>query len=56
MNGWWCMDCRSAVDLDRHGRCGSCESEAIDTHNAHSNQSAPTLAVDVDVTSSVSWS
>ena len=30
MNRWWCMDCRSAVELDKHGRCGCCESEAVD--------------------------
>ena len=30
MNRWWCMDCRAAVELNRHGRCGCCESEAID--------------------------
>jgi hypothetical protein len=24
------MDCRNAVALDKHGRCGSCESEAVD--------------------------
>jgi len=26
---WWCMDCRDAVQLNRHGRCGTCESEAV---------------------------
>jgi len=30
MNRWWCMDCRSEVKLDKHGRCGYCESEAVD--------------------------
>jgi hypothetical protein len=29
-NTWWCMDCRSSVELDKHGRCESCESEAVD--------------------------
>jgi hypothetical protein len=33
MNRWWCMDCRLAVELDSHGRCGSCESEAVDPLN-----------------------
>lgn len=28
---WWCMDCRSAVELDRHGRCACCKSEAVDS-------------------------
>ncbi len=31
MNRWYCMDCKSEVELDRHGRCGSCESEAVDS-------------------------
>ena len=31
MDRWYCMDCKSEVELDRHGRCGSCESEAIDS-------------------------
>ena len=30
MNRWWCMDCRKAVEIDKHGRCGNCESEAVD--------------------------
>ncbi len=29
MNHWWCMDCRDAVKLDKHGRCGICDSEAV---------------------------
>jgi hypothetical protein len=31
MNRWYCMDCRSEVELDTHGRCGCCESEAVDS-------------------------
>ncbi|HEV2305485.1 MAG TPA: hypothetical protein VGR93_08200 [Candidatus Acidoferrales bacterium] len=27
---WWCADCRVPTDLDRHGRCGSCGSDAVD--------------------------
>jgi len=30
MKRWWCMDCRNTVELDKHGRCGNCESEAVD--------------------------
>jgi hypothetical protein len=29
MKSWFCLDCQTAVDLDTHGRCGSCESEAV---------------------------
>jgi hypothetical protein len=31
MDRWWCMDCRTEVELDKHGRCGCCESEAVDS-------------------------
>ena len=31
MNRWYCMDCRAEVELDKHGRCGCCESEALDS-------------------------
>jgi|GEM_PF-2593083 len=30
MKRWLCMDCRNAVELDKHGRCGHCDSEAVD--------------------------
>jgi hypothetical protein len=30
MKRWWCMDCRNPVELNRHGRCECCESEAVD--------------------------
>ena len=39
MNRWWCMDCRLPVELDKHGRCGSCESEAVDAVNFQGGQS-----------------
>ena len=29
MKRWWCMDCRSTVSLNKHGRCEGCESEAV---------------------------
>jgi hypothetical protein len=31
MNRWYCMDCKSEVELNRHGRCECCESEAVDS-------------------------
>jgi hypothetical protein len=31
MNRWYCMDCKSEVELDKHGRCECCESEAVDS-------------------------
>jgi hypothetical protein len=30
MKHWWCMECQAEVGLDKHGRCGICESEAVD--------------------------
>ncbi len=29
-NSWWCADCWTAVQLDQHGRCDTCGSEAVD--------------------------
>ncbi len=31
MERWWCIDCRAPVELNRHGRCDCCGSEAVDT-------------------------
>jgi|HubBroStandDraft_6_1064221.scaffolds.fasta_scaffold2238987_1 hypothetical protein len=31
MKRWWCMDCRTEVELNKHGRCGCCDSEAVDS-------------------------
>ncbi len=30
MKYWWCMECQTEVQLDKHGRCETCESEAVD--------------------------
>jgi hypothetical protein len=27
---WWCVSCFTQIDLDRHGRCSICGSEAVD--------------------------
>ncbi len=27
---WCCIDCVSEIDLDTHGRCGTCGSDAVD--------------------------
>jgi ABC-type ATPase with predicted acetyltransferase domain len=31
MERWWCVDCRASVELNMHGRCASCDSEAVDS-------------------------
>jgi hypothetical protein len=56
MNRWWCMDCRSAVDLDKHGRCGSCESEAVDSFNPKVGHAAAAPIADTSATNSFSCS
>ena len=27
---WWCANCRAPMELDTHGRCGTCGSDAVD--------------------------
>jgi len=27
---WWCVSCFTQIDLDRHGRCSICGSDAVD--------------------------
>jgi hypothetical protein len=27
---WWCASCFTQIDLDRHGRCSVCGSDAVD--------------------------
>jgi len=27
---WWCVSCFSQMELDIHGRCGVCGSDAVD--------------------------
>jgi len=27
---WWCADCRVQIELDIHGRCRICGSDAVD--------------------------
>lgn len=51
---WWCMDCRSAVNLDKHGRCESCASEAVDLFNPDTTQGSPVAMAETVVTSSLS--
>lgn len=31
---WYCMDCARVVELDRHGRCERCNSDAL-AHPEH---------------------
>jgi Zn finger protein HypA/HybF involved in hydrogenase expression len=48
MKRWWCMDCRGEVEMDRHGRCGVCESEAVILAESDSelNGSVPVVKVE----------
>ncbi len=27
---WWCGNCCTSIELDIHGRCGNCGSDAVD--------------------------
>lgn len=27
---WWCANCLALCELDRHGRCDACSSDAVD--------------------------
>jgi hypothetical protein len=27
---WWCVSCLTEIDLDTHGRCSACGSDAVD--------------------------
>jgi len=54
LNRWWCMDCRSTVNLDRHGRCGSCESEAVDPFRPGTRDASSLPMAEIASTDSVS--
>jgi hypothetical protein len=54
MNRWWCMDCRSPVELDKHGRCGSCESEAIDSLSTQGGRSGSAAVAHTAITNAAS--
>jgi hypothetical protein len=42
MKLWWCVECQSNVRLGKHGKCETCESEAVDfiSENGELNRSA----------------
>jgi hypothetical protein len=46
MKRWWCMDCRVPVELNKHGRCESCESEAVYSNPSHSPKHAASVQPD----------
>jgi hypothetical protein len=27
---WWCVSCLAEIELDNHGRCSACGSDAVD--------------------------
>jgi hypothetical protein len=43
MKHWWCAECQVEVRLGKHGRCATCDSEAVDL-----------LPIDRELNSSVS--
>jgi Zn finger protein HypA/HybF involved in hydrogenase expression len=54
MKRWWCMDCHCGVNLDKHGRCESCESEAVQLCRADTTRVTPVAVSGDMVTCSVS--
>jgi len=38
---WWCASCLAQIDLDSHGRCSSCGSDAVDLIRAHAMELEP---------------
>ena len=53
MKRWWCMDCHCGVNLDKHGRCESCESEAVQLCRADTTRVTPVAVSGDMVTCSV---
>ena len=49
MERWWCLDCRTTVELNSHARCQICDSDAVDTMERTNMYIAPTPAVFVPV-------
>jgi hypothetical protein len=41
MKRWWCMQCQAKVALNKHGRCETCESEAVDPMRASKGLNRP---------------
>lgn len=41
---WWCIDCDKRVQLDRHGRCGICCSDAVVSMEQAASDTNPTTA------------
>ena len=38
---WWCINCHTKVELDIHGRCSHCASEAVDSMERLGNRRKP---------------
>ena len=52
MERWWCLDCRTSVELNSHARCQICDSDAVDTMertNMHNNQKPAVFVPVADV-------
>ena len=55
MNRWWCMDCRADVELNKHGRCGCCDSEAVDPVDQRGGMPAQVSMAEATANDSISW-
>jgi hypothetical protein len=56
-SGWCCVDCVSEIDLDTHGRCGTCGSDAVDRITRNKVLMNPGAAVPVSIQrkTSLTW-
>jgi len=56
IHSWWCMDCRTGVELDVHGRCATCESEAVDPSRSDSFELSTVPMAEISATDLISCS
>ncbi len=49
MERWWCLDCRTSVELNGHAQCEICGSDAVDTMERNNMYHTPTPSVFVPV-------
>jgi hypothetical protein len=55
MSHWWCMDCLADVDLNKHGRCGCCDSEAVDPVDQRGGVPAQAAMAEASASNSSNW-
>ena len=46
MERWWCIDCRTSVELNTQAKCECCGSDAVDTMERIGEPGASTIQPD----------